>query len=103
MKHVPQRTCIGCHSVRPKRELVRVVRTPEGEVLVDASGRRAGRGAYICPDPACLERALSGNRLERALECAVPRDIAAALDKELRELISLRLRSDASPGRPAQV
>ncbi|MFS8640208.1 MAG: YlxR family protein, partial [Symbiobacteriaceae bacterium] len=55
-KHVPQRTCIGCRAVRPKRELLRIVRTPEGEILFDPSGRRAGRGAYLCPSASCLDR-----------------------------------------------
>ena len=90
MKHVPQRTCIGCQVVRPKRELVRIVRTPAGEVVVDPTGRRPGRGAYICPDPHCLERALGGKRLERALEHPVAPETALALEQDLYDLIAAR-------------
>ena len=64
---VPQRTCVACRTVRPKRELVRIVRTPEGEVAVDKTGKRSGRGGYLCPQPSCWERALSQGQLERAL------------------------------------
>lgn len=96
MKHVPQRTCIGCQAVRPKRELVRIVRTPVGEVAVDPTGRRPGRGAYICPDLQCLERALSGKRLERALEHPVAAEVALALEHELRNLIAARQAGDTA-------
>lgn len=71
-KHVPVRTCIGCGQTRPKRELVRIVRTPEGEIVADATGRRAGRGAYLDPSAECLEKGLAGGALARALETAVP-------------------------------
>jgi len=65
--HVPQRTCVGCRQVRPKREMIRVVRTPDAGVQIDLTGKRAGRGAYLCPQSACWEAALTGGRLERAL------------------------------------
>ncbi|MDI3281344.1 MAG: YlxR family protein [Bacillota bacterium] len=67
-RKVPQRTCLGCRSVRPKKELIRIVRTPEGSVVVDPTGKRSGRGAYLCPSPDCLERARKGKTLEKALE-----------------------------------
>lgn len=73
-KHVPTRTCIGCRNARPKRELMRVVRTPEGDVVADATGRRNGRGAYLDADPKCLESGLSGGALSRALEVQVTPD-----------------------------
>lgn len=66
-RHVPERTCVGCRTVRPKRELVRLVRTPEGPVELDLTGKRSGRGAYLCRNVACLDAALQGRRLERAL------------------------------------
>lgn len=65
--HVPQRTCVGCRQVRPKREMIRVVRTPDVGVQVDPTGKRAGRGAYLCPRQACWEAALAEGRLDHAL------------------------------------
>ncbi len=71
VRKIPQRTCLGCQAVRPKRELRRIVRTPDGEILFDPSGKRAGRGAYVCPAADCLTKALAGSRLERALETSL--------------------------------
>jgi len=79
----PLRTCLGCGQQRHKRELVRVVRTPEGAVRLDPGGKMNGRGAYICPDAQCLERALKNQRLSRALEADLPPDIVAALAARL--------------------
>lgn len=70
-RHVPTRTCIACRAARPKRELIRIVRTPEGDVVADATGRRNGRGAYLDPDPTCLERGLIAGTIARALEAPV--------------------------------
>jgi len=67
-KHQPQRTCVACRTVRPKRELVRVVRTPEGRVMVDDTGKRSGRGAYLCRQRLCWETALAQRRLNYALK-----------------------------------
>src|SRR5690606_36037441 len=64
-RHVPQRTCIGCRSARDKRELLRIVRTPDGEIAFDPTGKRSGRGAYVCRDEACLDRALVARALDR--------------------------------------
>ncbi len=64
--------CLGCNQQRPKRELIRVVRSPEGEVRLDPTGKANGRGAYICPDPACLQKALKNQRLGHALEANLP-------------------------------
>ncbi|MDR7556371.1 MAG: YlxR family protein [Armatimonadota bacterium] len=79
VRHVPQRQCVTCRQVRPKRELLRVVRTPTGEVRVDATGKVAGRGAYVCPSEACAESAVRDGRLQRALEVPIPEDVTAAL------------------------
>lgn len=78
VKKVPQRTCVACGATRPKRELMRVVRTPDGRLELDPTGRRSGRGAYLCPAPACVEKALRG-RLEHALTVPVPAEMAEAL------------------------
>ena len=71
-KHIPQRTCVGCRTASAKREFVRVVRTPEGAVEVDPSGKRAGRGAYLCARRSCWEEAIKKDRLARALRTTIP-------------------------------
>ncbi|MBC7335585.1 MAG: YlxR family protein, partial [Clostridia bacterium] len=71
VRHVPERMCLGCRAKRPKRELVRVVRTPAGEVLIDPTGKRSGRGAYVCPQEECLRKAIKHKALERALTVSV--------------------------------
>jgi len=83
VRKVPQRQCVACGQVRPKRELVRVVRTPGGDVRFDATGKVSGRGAYVCPDPACIDRAVRSGRLSGALERPVAEDLA----ERLREAI----------------
>ncbi|GAB4470081.1 MAG: YlxR family protein [Anaerolineae bacterium] len=70
-KHVPQRTCIICREVKPKRSLIRLVRTPDQGVQIDPTGKRAGRGAYLCDNPACWDRALRGDALARALRTSL--------------------------------
>jgi predicted RNA-binding protein YlxR (DUF448 family) len=70
-RKIPQRTCIGCRTVRPKREMARIVRTPEGEILLDFTGKRSGRGAYVCPDGNCVQQAFRKRQLERALEVSI--------------------------------
>lgn len=82
-RKVPMRMCTGCSASRPKRELLRVVRTPQGEITVDPTGRVAGRGAYLCPDPDCLDKALRSKRLENALECT----LSAETVDQLREAV----------------
>lgn len=79
MKSIPMRSCIGCGEKKEKKQLIRVIRTPEGEVRVDATGRGNGRGAYICPDPACLEKAFKRKALTRALSCEIPGELYEAL------------------------
>jgi predicted RNA-binding protein YlxR (DUF448 family) len=70
-KHVPQRTCVACRQARPKRELIRIVRTPQGELVIDETGKRNGRGAYLCPDKACWEAAVRGGQLAKALKIEI--------------------------------
>lgn len=82
-KKIPQRTCMGCQMKRDKRELVRIVRSPEGEIAVDLTGKKPGRGAYICPDLACLEKVIKSRRLERALETAISQEVYDTLKGQL--------------------
>jgi uncharacterized protein len=79
-KHVPQRTCIVCRQVRPKRELIRVVRTPAGHVELDPTGKKSGRGAYLCARRSCWEPALRKGKLEREFELTLLPEDRAALD-----------------------
>lgn len=83
---VPQRTCLGCRSVRSKKEMIRIVRTPQGSCEVDFTGKKPGRGAYICPSAPCLELAWKGKRLEKALGVNVPDDVYRILKDKIQEL-----------------
>jgi hypothetical protein len=78
-RHVPQRTCVSCGSTTAKRELIRLVRTPSGGAEPDPTGKRAGRGAYLCHNPQCWERAVTKGRLENALRTRLPNDVREAL------------------------
>ena len=71
-KKIPMRMCVGCREMKPKKELIRVVRPPEGSVMLDRTGKAAGRGAYVCPSSACLEKARKAKTLERTLEAIGP-------------------------------
>lgn len=83
-RKIPLRKCMGCNEMKPKKELVRVVRSPEGEISLDLKGRKPGRGAYVCPDPACLAKARKGKRFERSLECRIPDELYELMEKELQ-------------------
>jgi predicted RNA-binding protein YlxR (DUF448 family) len=78
-RHVPHRTCVACHTTRPKQELVRVVRTPEGTVTLDETGKRSGRGAYLCRQRDCWHKALKQQQLERALKVKLTAESEAQL------------------------
>ena len=82
-KKIPQRQCIGCGESRPKKELIRVVRSPEGELSIDFTGKKPGRGAYVCPSDKCLKRAVKSKKLARSLECEIPDEIYTALAEEI--------------------
>lgn len=82
-KKIPMRQCMGCRERKPKKELVRVVRSPEGTVSVDLRGKAPGRGAYICPDPECLKKAIRSKALERNLEVEIPEELLQRLTAEL--------------------
>ena len=82
-KKIPLRRCNGCNEMKPKKELVRVVRSPEGEVSLDLTGRKPGRGAYVCPNPECLKKAKKSRRLEKVFASQIPEEVYDALEKEL--------------------
>ena len=74
-KKIPMRQCVGCREMKAKKELVRVVRSPEGEISLDSRGKAPGRGAYVCPQAECLRRAIKSRALERGLDCQIPQEI----------------------------
>ena len=82
-KKIPMRKCTGCGSMKPKRELIRVVKTPENEIKLDFSGKLNGRGAYICPELACFNAARKARRFENAFEMKIPDEIFISLEQEL--------------------
>ena len=82
-RKIPERRCVGCGERFPKQVLIRVVRTPEGEICLDRTGKRSGRGAYLCHNAACLRRAAKTNRLSQNLECEIPTEIYSKLEAEL--------------------
>ena len=83
VKKIPRRQCIGCREMKEKKALIRVVRSPEGEISLDTVGRKPGRGAYLCPDPECVRKARKSKALERAFETAIGEDIYAALQAQI--------------------
>ena len=82
-KKIPQRQCVGCREMKEKRELIRVVRSPEGEVSLDFKGKKPGRGAYLCPDPECLKKARKSRALERAFSQTLPTEVYEGLEAEM--------------------
>ena len=82
-KKIPMRQCLGCREMKPKRELIRVVRAPEGGVSLDFHGKKPGRGAYLCPNPDCLKRVRKPRGLERAFSQAIPEEVYDALEAEM--------------------
>ena len=85
-KKLPMRKCIGCQEMKLKKQLSRVIRTPDGEICIDATGKKNGRGAYICRSMDCLMKANKTKGLERVFQCAIPNEIYLKLEKELSEL-----------------
>ena len=82
-KKIPMRQCVGCREMKPKRELIRVVRSPEEEISLDFRGKKPGRGAYVCPDAQCLARAKKSKALERAFSCSVPDEVYDMLCEQM--------------------
>lgn len=85
-KKVPMRMCVGCREMKPKKELLRVVKSPEGAVSLDPTGRKPGRGAYLCRSAECMKKALKQKQLERAFECALGEETRESLLRELESL-----------------
>lgn len=85
MRKVPMRQCLGCNEHKPKREMIRVVRTPEGAVELDFVGKKSGRGAYICPKRSCFAKARKSKRIENVLEVKLPEEIYDAMEKSISE------------------
>ena len=84
-KKIPMRQCIGCGEMKPKKEMLRIIKTAEEEILLDTTGRKNGRGAYICPTSECLKKAVKGKGLERSFKMAIPKDVYEMLTKEMEE------------------
>lgn len=84
-KKIPMRQCLGCREMRPKRELIRIVRSPEGAVSLDAKGKAPGRGAYLCPNAECLKRAIKSKAISRAFETEIPQEIYDSLNAQMEE------------------
>jgi predicted RNA-binding protein YlxR (DUF448 family) len=85
VKKIPMRQCLGCNEHKRKKELIRLVRTPEGEVVADMTGKKNGRGAYLCPADSCLRRVQKSKRAEKVLECAIPDEVYEAVARALAE------------------
>lgn len=85
MKKIPMRQCLGCREMKPKRELVRVVRSPEGAVTLDLRGKAPGRGAYVCRQTDCLNKALRSKAIARSLQVEIPQDIIDAMLAQMEE------------------
>ena len=82
-KKIPMRQCRGCREMKPKKDLIRVVRSPEGEISLDFKGKASGRGAYVCPDPRCLKKAIKARALERAFSAQIPQEIYERLESQM--------------------
>lgn len=82
-RKIPQRQCVGCREMKDKKALLRIVKTPEGEILLDSTGKKSGRGAYVCPDPECLKQARKSRALERAFDTAIPAEVYDALEGQM--------------------
>ena len=82
-KRMPERRCVGCGLSKEKKSLIRVVRDPEGNIFLDATGKKSGRGAYLCPDPACFKKARKSKRLDGNLNSVIPEEIYERLEAEI--------------------
>lgn len=85
-KKSPMRKCVGCQEMKNKKEMIRIIRTAENEFMLDATGKKNGRGAYICPRKECFDRAVKSRGLERSFKQAIPEEVYESLEKEMREI-----------------
>lgn len=84
-KKIPLRQCVGCGQMKGKKELIRIIKTAEDQILLDTTGRKNGRGAYICPSPECLQKAGKNRGLERSLKTGIPKEVLELLEKEMEQ------------------
>lgn len=84
-KKIPQRQCVGCRTMKNKKDLIRVVKSPEGEISLDFTGKKSGRGAYVCPSSECLLRARKTKALERTFETTIPSEVYDALQAQMEQ------------------
>ena len=82
---MPVRMCVGCQEMKNKKEMIRVIKTPEGTFMLDATGKKNGRGAYICPNRECLSQAIKSKGLERSFKQAIPKEVYESLEKEMEQ------------------
>ena len=85
-KKVPLRQCIGCGEMKNKKEMIRILKTETGEIVLDATGRKNGRGAYLCPNMDCFQKAVKGKGIERSFKMPVPKEVYEALEKEMEQI-----------------
>ena len=85
VKNIPMRMCLGCNEMKPKKELIRVVRSPEGEISLDTTGKKSGRGAYVCPNAECLRLARKSRKLEKSFSCRISDEVYDNMERELNE------------------
>ena len=86
VKKVPLRQCVGCGEMKNKKEMIRILKTAEGDFTLDATGRKNGRGAYLCPDMECFWKAVKNHGLERSFKMAIPKEVYEALEKEMEQI-----------------
>ena len=86
VKKIPQRLCIGCGEMKNKKEMIRVLKTAQVGIVIDETGRKNGRGAYICPSMDCFRKAVKGKGLERSLKMAIPKEVYETLEKEMERI-----------------
>lgn len=85
VKKIPMRMCLGCNEMKPKKELIRVVRSPEGVISLDTTGKKSGRGAYVCPNAECLRLARKSRKLEKSFSCRISDEVYDNMERELNE------------------
>ncbi len=83
VRKIPMRMCLGCGEMKPKKELVRIVRSPEGDISIDLTGKKSGRGAYICKNAGCLEKARKARKLEKSFSCQIEQSVYDTMEAEL--------------------
>ncbi len=85
VKKIPMRMCLGCGEMKPKKELIRAVKSPDGEISLDLTGKKSGRGAYVCPNAECLRLARKAKRFEKSFECRISDEVYDTMERELNE------------------